>query len=335
MITFNLVPHSYSINDTIIFVGNGNRDFGLKVAKYFPGCLCDCVISRFSDGEIRIPEIKTNLRKKHCIIIQTASISSQGSINDMVMEMFVLIDAVRRASASSITVVLPIFPYQRQDRKCCSRSPISSRIITSFLETQGISRVICFDLHAGQIQGFFDKVPLDNLFTEPYFIKYIENNFNSISELVIVSPDEGGVKRATRVAKKLKCKVAFIYKERNKPNMIDNMTLMGDVSDKICFIIDDMIDTGGTACKAAKLLKENGAKEIYLGACHGILSGPAIKRINNSSFDKVIVTNTVEVTERFKDIIWEKIQVLDVSELCACAIYRSLTGESISELMNL
>jgi ribose-phosphate pyrophosphokinase len=330
MLSYNLIPYNYTVNNMLIFIGNGNRDFGLKVAKYFPGCLSKCIIQKFSDGEIKIPPIEENVRKKDCIIIQTASASTIGTVNDLLMELFILIDALRRASASSITVVLPIFPYQRQDRKSYSRSPISSRMITTFLEAQGISRVIAFDLHASQIQGFFDKVPFDNLYSELYFIEYIKQNID-LNNLVIVSPDEGGVKRASRVAKELNCKMALIYKERNSENQIDKMVLMGDVKDMTCFLIDDMIDTGGTACKAANLLKENNAADIYFGACHGVLSGNAITNIENSVFKKIVISNTVEIEERFgkKD----KISVLDVSEMCASAIYKSLKGESISTML--
>ncbi|VVU94442.1 N-terminal domain of ribose phosphate pyrophosphokinase [seawater metagenome] len=329
-LSYNLISHSYSINDMVIFVGNGNRDFGLKVAKYFPGCLSNCIINRFSDGEIRIPPIQENIRKKDCILIQSVSCSTQGSVNDILMEMFVLIDALRRASASSITVVLPIFPYQRQDRKSYSRSPISSRMIATFLETQGVSRVIAFDLHASQIQGFFDRVPFDNLYCEPYFIEYIKRNLD-LENLIIISPDEGGVKRASRVAKELNCKIGLIHKERDTENQIDTMVLMGDVNNACCFIIDDMIDTGGTACKAANLLKSQGATQIYFGACHGVLSGKAIDNINSSYFEKVIISNTIEIEERFGDN--SKIDVLDVSEMCASAIYKSLKGESVSTMI--
>ena len=336
MITYNIIPTSLRTHDTILFAGNGNIDFVKKVAKYFPKCLSDCEITTFSDGEVRIPHIKENVRNHDCVIIQTVGISTKKTINDLLMELFILIDALKRGSARNITVVLPIFPYQRQDRKDYSRAPISSKVIAQFLEVQGISRVICFDLHAGQIQGFFDKIPLDNLFSEPYFIQYIRENFTKDqlnNNFVIISPDEGGVKRATRVADKLGCDVAIIYKERKKANEISKMVLMGNINEKICFIIDDIIDTAGTACKACDVLIDNGATSVYIGACHGILSGPAIERINKSKFTKVIVTNTIEIEERFPDN--DKIEVLDISEMCASAIDRSLTGKSLSELMKI
>ena len=337
IVKFRLIPNHYNPVNTLIFLGNGNLDFGLRVASHFnPECLSECRIERFSNGEIKIPSIKENIRQRDCVIIQTVDISKKWSINELMMELFVLIDAIRRGSAKSITVVLPVFPYQRQDRKDCSRAPISSKMIASFLEKQGVNRVICFDLHAGQIQGFFDKTLLDNLFSEPYFIKYIKKTFSAedLNNLVIVSPDEGGVKRATRVADKLGCSAAIMYKERSKANQVDNIVLMGNVSDRTCFIIDDIIDTAGTACKAANVLIENGARNVYMGACHGVLSGPALERINNSCFCKVIVTNTIEIKERFQDKT-DKIIVLDVSDLCASAIDRSLTGKSLSDLLNI
>lgn len=361
MINYRLIPLHFFSTQPLIFVGNGNRDFGLRVAKHFPGCLCDIKIDRFSDGEVRIPNINENIRQRDCVIIQTVGITSKGSINDMLVELMVLIDAIKRASCKSLTVVLPIYPYQRQDRKPCSRSPISAGMIANILKMQNVNRVICFDLHAGQIQGFFSyDTLLDNLYTEPYFINYIKNleipvkevglegngeglegnteglegnGKIDINKLIIVSPDEGGVKRATRVAEKLGCPVAFMYKERCKVNQVSKMVLMGDVKDKVCFIIDDMVDTAGTLCKAAEILKDNGGLMVFAGACHGVLSGPAINRINESCIEKLIVSNTLETEERFGE--QEKIDILDVSELCACAIERSLTGNSVSQLISL
>ena len=340
IIRYQIVNNTFNHDNALIFVGNGNIDFGCRVASCFQSCnLSSCRISRFANGEIKIPKIKENIRKRDCIIIQSICNNDKfGSVNDLLMELFVLIDAIRRGSAASITVVLPMFPYQRQDRKDCSRAPISAGLVASFLENQGVSRIICFDLHAEQIQGFFQKIPLDNLFTEPYFISYITQNFNEekFKNLVIVSPDEGGVKRATRISEKLKKPAAIMYKERNNPGEINKMILMGEVKDKICFMVDDMIDTAGTACHAAEVLIENGAKEVYMGVCHGVLSKDAVNKIANSSFNKVIVTNTLPIYERFSiEKCQEKIDVLDVSNLCANAIDRSLTGQSLSELMDL
>lgn len=340
LIQYQIVSNTFNHANALLFVGNGNIDFGCRVASCFqPSNLSKCRIDRFANGEIKIPKIKENIRKRDCIVIQSICDNIEfGSVNDLLMELFVLIDAIRRGSAASITVVLPMFPYQRQDRKDCSRAPISAGLIASFLENLGVSRVICFDLHAEQIQGFFQKIPLDNLFTEPYFISYIEEKFNKedFENLVIVSPDEGGVKRATRISKKLNKPAAIMYKERNNPGEIRKMILMGDVSNKICFMVDDMIDTAGTACHAAQVLKDNGAKEVYMGVCHGVLSKSAVDRISKSVFTKVIVTNTLPINERFtKEQSKNKLDVLDVSNLCANAIDRSLTGQSLSELMDL
>ena len=337
MLDYNIIHQEFISKNTLFFVGNGNREFGLKVASYFKNTqLSSCIVERFANGEIKIPKIQENIRKRDCIVIQSVSATSQYNLNDLMMELFVLIDAIKRGSATSIRVILPIFPYQRQDRKDYSRAPISSKMIASFLETQGIDRVITFDLHAGQIQGFFDKTMLDNIYTEPYFIHYITNEILSKinpEDLVIVSPDEGGVKTATRVAEKLKCAAAILYKERVSAGSVNRMILMGDVKDKVCFMMDDMIDTAGTACKACEVLKENGAKEIYIGACHGVLSNPALQRINDSSFEKVIVTNTVDVLGRFEGQNTSKLEVIDVSKICAAAIERSIVGQSLSEIM--
>lgn len=339
LLEYNIVEQDFISKNTTFFIGNGNREFGLKVASYFnnDAIISNCTIERFANGEIKIPKIQENIRKRDCIIIQSVSATAQYNLNDLLMELFVLIDAIHRGSATSIRVILPIFPYQRQDRKDYSRAPISAKMIASFLETQGVDRVITFDLHAGQIQGFFNKTRLDNIYTEPYFIHYINKEILSHfdkEELIIVSPDEGGVKTATRVAEKLNCGAAILYKERLQAGIVNKMILMGNVKNKVCFIMDDMIDTAGTACKAAQVLHDNGAKLVYMGACHGILSGPAVERINVSPFTKVVVSNTVEIIGRFADkAMLDKIEILDVSKICAAAVERSLIGTSLSELM--
>ena len=247
------------------------------------------------------------------------------------MELFILIDALKRGSANSVTVVMPYYGYERQDRKDYSRAPISARVMATCLESLGVDRIITFDLHAGQIQGFFSSnTPLDNLYLESYFVKYIRKKIiNDIDDLVMVAPDEGGVKRAVRMANKLCVSTATIYKERNAPNEISKMVLMGNVRNKICVIVDDIIDTAGTACKAAEVLRENGALGIYMFVSHGILSGPAIERITNSNFDKVIISNTLD--QDFKEL-GDKIEVIDISWMCAEAMKRSLFGESLKEL---
>lgn len=340
---------SRSLENTVFLIGNGNRPFGLKVANTFKSiyhCIVsDCQPSRFANGEIKMDSIKENIRQKDIIIIQsmieTKINNYTYSVNDLFMELCTMIDAVNRGSARSVTVVMPIFPYQRQDRKDCSRCPITARMVTTVLESLKISRVIVFDLHASQIQGFFSHTPLDNLFSEPYFIRYIKelnkeinpNDPLNFEKFCLVSPDEGGIKRVIRMANKMNVASAFIYKERKKANEISKMIIMGDVQDKICILIDDMIDTGGTACKACQLLKDNGATDVYMCACHGILSSPCIERIRDSQFKKVVVTNTVINDSNINDN--DKIDIIDVTEMCAIAIERCLNGQSLSELINM
>ena len=247
-----------------IFSGTSNLDFSLKVAKHLNKNLSAVNISRFADGEINII-IKENVRKQDCYIIQPTGPSLNQSPNDNFMELLILCDALKRGSASSVNVIIPYYGYQRQDRKDYSRAPISARVIASCLESQNISRVIVYDLHAGQIQGFFsNNTPVDNLYVETNFIDYIIKNKINLDEIIVISPDEGGMKRAVRISNKLGVGMGTIYKERSKANVIDKMALMGNVKDKICIIVDDIIDTAETSCKASQLLGEYGAKEIYM-----------------------------------------------------------------------
>lgn len=316
-----------------VFSGTANEKLAIKICEYLDKKLSDINISKFSDGEIKLV-INENVRKQDCFIIQPTGPSKESTPNDNYMELFILIDALKRGSANSVTVVMPYYGYERQDRKDYSRAPISARVISTCLESLGIDRLITFDLHAGQIQGFFSSnTPMDNLYLESYFLKYIRkkiiNCCESDDNLVMVAPDEGGVKRAVRMANKLCVSTATIYKERNEPNEISKMVLMGNVENKVCVIVDDIIDTAGTACKAAEVLKNHGAHEIYMFASHGILSGPAIERINKSKFDKVIISNTLD--QSYKNL-GEKIEVMDISWMCAEAMRRSLFGESLKEL---
>ena len=357
---YNLNKKSQELENTVFFFGNGNRDFSNRVANKFNESY-KCKINKsyptfFANGEIRINPIEENIRQKDIIIIQsmveTYINDVKYSINDLLLELCVLIDAVKRGSARSITVVMPMYPYQRQDRKENSRTPISARMITTILESLSISRVIVFDLHADQIQGFFGSTPLDNLFAEPYFIKYLKTTLSKdeLNNTVLVSPDEGGLKRVVRMSKKMKLSAAFMYKERKVVNDVDKMIIMGDVKDKICVIVDDMIDTGGTACKAAGLLKDNGALKVIMCASHGIFSKDAVMKIYNSQFDKVCTTNTVIWKDRLDNLIenniknnelilnsniYSKFDILDVSVLAAIAIERCLIGNSLSELLEL
>jgi len=321
-----------------IISGTANRQFSVKIAEYLDNKLCQVDIGTFKDGEKSIV-IQENVRKQDCFIIQPTGPSENGSPNDNFMEILILVDALKRGSANSVTVVMPYYGYERQDRKDYSRAPISARVVATCLEALKVDRVITFDLHAGQIQGFFScNTPVDNLYVESYFIKYIQDDIikkNSLNDIIIVSPDEGAVKRAVRISNKLGTGMNMIYKERNAPGEISKMVLMGNVENKICIMVDDMIDSAGTACKAAAVLKEYGAKEIYMLACHGILSGNAIEKIHNSCFDRVIVSNTLNQerhSNKINELKCNKIVTIDVSWMCGEAIRRSLHGESLKEL---
>ncbi len=316
-----------------IFSGSINKNFAEKVCNRLGESLANIKINNFKDGETKIT-VEESIRQEDCFVIQPTCRSKTKNVNDAIIELLIIIDALKRGSAKSVNVVIPYFGYQRQDRKDYSRAPISAKVIASCLESQNINRIIVYDLHAGQISGFFsNNCPLDNLYVEPYFIKYIENEILKeigIDDLMIVSPDEGGVKTNTRVASKLCCDAATIFKNRNKDCVIDNMKLMGDVNGKNVIMIDDILDTGGTACKACELLKEQGAKNVYFMASHGLLSGNALENISNSSFTKVILTNTVPHREEVLN--HEKIHVIDVSWLCSEAIRRVQVGQSLKDL---
>ena len=319
-----------------IFSGTANLDFSQKVANHLSIKLSKVKIGRFADGEINII-IEENVRKQDCYIIQPTGPSLNQTPNDNFMELLILCDALKRGSANSVNVIMPYYGYQRQDRKDYSRAPISARVIANCLEAQNISRVIVFDLHAGQIQGFFSSsTPFDNLYVESNFIDYILKNNFDLEKIIIISPDEGGMKQAVRVSNKLGVGMGTIYKERSEANVVNIMSLMGNVENKICIIVDDMIDTGGTACKASKLLKEKGAKQIYMFVCHGIFSGKALENIKNSEFDKVIVTNTLDQTRHIEKIkefgIEDRMDIIDVSWMCAEAIRGCNYGESLKEL---
>jgi len=320
-----------------IFSGTSNIDFSKKVSEYLDIELSKVKINRFADGEINII-VEDHVRKKDCYIIQPTGPSLNQTPNDNFMELLILCDALKRGSANSVNVVMPYYGYQRQDRKDYSRAPISARVIANCLESQNINRVIVFDLHAGQIQGFFsNNTPVDNLYVESYFIESIKKEMNNnLDKLMIISPDEGGMKRAVRISNKLGVGMGTIYKERSDVNVVGKMSLMGNVEGKICIIVDDMIDTGGTACKASHILKENGATKILMYACHGLFSGKAFQNIEKSNFDKILITNTLDQNRHLEKIklhnLENRIEVIDVSWMCAEAIRRSNFGESLKEL---
>jgi ribose-phosphate pyrophosphokinase len=292
-----------------------------EIAKYLNQRLADVVIKKFSDGEISV-KINENIRGKDVFIIQPTS----APANDHIMELLLTIDAVRRASAKRITAVIPYYGYGRQDRKPEPRVPISARLVADIIQVTGLDRVLTVDLHADQIQGFF-HIPVDNLYAAPVFIQYLKESH--FSEPVVVSPDSGGVERARYLARYINAGLAIIDKRRPQANVAEIMNVIGDVEGKECILYDDMIDTAGTITKAAKALKDNGAKRVIACATHPVLSGPAIQRIEESVLDEVIFSNTIYLPEE-KRI--RKIKILSIAKLIGEAIRRIHNEESVSSL---
>ena len=305
-----------------IFSGNSNPDLATKICEYLNLSLGSAQVKTFSDGEIQI-EIDENVRSKDVFVIQ----STCAPVNDHLVELLLMIDAMKRSSAKRITAVVPYFGYARQDKKVAPRVPISAKLVANMLEVAGANRVITMDLHAGQIQGFFD-IPVDNIFAAPLLIEYIGKKFNG--NLVIVSPDAGGVERARAFAKRLDADLAIVDKRRSAPNQAKAMAVIGDVKDKTVVILDDMADTAGTLTEAADALKENGAKEIHACCAHAVLSGPAIERISASVMKSLVVTDTIPLRENA--LACGKIVVISISELVGEAIIRSYRGDSVTSL---
>jgi ribose-phosphate pyrophosphokinase len=307
--------------ELLLISGNSNRPLSEEIAKYLNQRLADVVIKKFSDGEISV-KINENIRGKDVFIIQPTS----APANDHIMELLLTIDAVRRASAKRITAVIPYYGYGRQDRKPEPRVPISARLVADIIQVTGLDRVLTVDLHADQIQGFF-HIPVDNLYAAPVFIKYLKESH--FSEPVVVSPDSGGVERARYLARYINAGLAIIDKRRSQANVAEIMNVIGDVEGKECILYDDMIDTAGTITKAAKALKDNGAKRVIACATHPVLSGPAIQRIEESVLDEVIFSNTIYLPEE-KRI--RKIKILSIAKLIGEAIRRIHNEESVSSL---
>jgi ribose-phosphate pyrophosphokinase len=305
-----------------IFAGNSNPDLADKICDYLDLPLGGATVSTFSDGEIQI-EINENVRGRDVFVIQ----STCAPVNDNLVELLLMVDALKRSSARRITAVLPYFGYARQDKKVAPRVPISAKLIANMLTVAGAKRVITMDLHAGQIQGFFD-IPVDNIFAAPVLIEHIRDNFND--NLTIVSPDAGGVERARAFAKRLNADLAIIDKRRSAPNQAKAMAVIGDVTDKIAVILDDMADTAGTLTEAVEAIQKAGAREIHACCAHAVLSGPAIDRINESSLKSLVVTDTIPAGD--KAAACDKIVVLSISELVGEAIIRSYRGDSVTSL---
>ncbi|KAH3669203.1 hypothetical protein WICMUC_005042 [Wickerhamomyces mucosus] len=311
-------------NSIKLMASDVHRGLAELVAKRLGLKLTDVNLKRDSCGEVSF-NINESVRDEDIyIIVQIGS----GVVNDRVLELLIMINACKSASARRITAVIPNFPYARQDRKDKSRAPITAKLMADMLTTAGCDHVITMDLHASQIQGFFD-VPVDNLYAEPSVVRYIRENFK-YEDAIIISPDAGGAKRAAGLADRLDLNFALIHKERARANEVSRMVLVGDVTNKICIIVDDMADTCGTLAKAAEILLENNAQKVIAIVTHGILSGNAINNINNSKLERVVCTNTVPFEEKTK--ICPKLDTIDISSVLAEGIRRLHNGESVSYL---
>ncbi len=305
-----------------LFSGNSNRSLSVEIATHLGIELGQAEVKSFSDGEICV-DIKESVRSLEVYVVQ--STSTPGNHN--LMELLIMLDALKRASAQSITAVIPYYGYARQDRKVAPRTPITAKLVADLIATAGATRVVCMDLHAGQIQGFFD-IPVDNLFATPVLLDHIKDRFDD--NVVIVSPDAGGVERTRAFAKRLGASIAIIDKRRSAPNVSEVMHVVGDVSGKTAILLDDMIDTAGTITQAAIALKGFGADEVYACCTHPVLSGPAISRIEDSPIKELVVTNTIPLGE--KGSACGKIKVVSIGPLLAEAIKRIHSGDSVSSL---
>jgi len=308
-------------NSMKIFTGNANREMADEICTYLGVPLADAEVKKFSDGEISV-EIGENVRGADVFVVQPTC----PPVNDHLMELIIMVDALRRASARRITAVIPYYGYARQDRKVRPRVPITSKAVAEMLMAVGTRRVLCMDLHAGQIQGFFN-IPVDHLYAAPVLLKYIRESFQDV---IMVSPDAGGVERTRAFAKRLNAEIAIIDKRRVRANECEAMHVIGDVTGKTAILLDDMVDTAGTLCGAAAKLIDRGAKEVHACCSHPVLSGPAIERLEQSSIKSLVVTNSIALQgEAMKS---KKIKVLSVSELLAEAIRRINAEDSVSYL---
>jgi ribose-phosphate pyrophosphokinase len=307
-----------------VFTLNSNVPLAREIAKVIGVELGKCSVSRFSDGEIQI-NIEESIRGCDVYVIQSTS----QPVNDNIMELLIMIDALKRASAKTINIVMPYYGYARQDRKARAREPITSKLVANLLETAGATRVLTLDLHAPQIQGFFD-IPIDHLMGVPILSDYFSNKELN-GDIVVVSPDHGGVTRARKMAERLKAPIAIIDKRRPRPNVAEVMNIVGNIEGKVAILIDDIIDTAGTITLAANALVENGAKEVYACCTHPVLSGPAIERIQNSKIKELVVTNSIALPEEKKI---EKIYSLSVAPLISEAIIRIHEEQSVSTLFD-
>ena len=306
-----------------ILTGNSNKQLSTKISKNLKNKLVNTSIRKFADGEIYI-EINENIRGNSIFIIQSVS----SPANDNLMELLLCIDALKRSSAKNITAVIPYFGYARQDRKVVPRTSISAKLVSNLITNAGANRVVTVDLHAGQIQGFFD-IPVDNLFATPIFAKHIKRNIKN-KNIICVAPDVGGVERARALGKKLDVGLAIVDKRRPSPGKSQVMNVIGNVKNKVCILTDDIIDSGGTIVNAADALIKRGAKEVHVYATHGVFSGEAVKKIKNSKIKNLVITDSIDISDKLKKV--GNIEVLSISILLAEAIKRISNSTSVSDL---
>jgi len=309
--------------NTVLFTGNANPVLAQEIAKHLGVELGRAMVGRFSDGEVNV-EIRQNVRARDVFVVQPTN----SPTNEHLMELLLMVDALKRASARRITAVIPYFGYARQDRRPRStRVPISARVVANLLETCGVERVLTMDLHADQIQGFFD-IPVDNIYASPVLLSDLKGR--NYSNLVVVSPDVGGVVRARALAKQLGCDLAIIDKRRPAANVSEVLHVIGEIEGRNCVIMDDMIDTAGTLVKAAEVLKERGAQKVYAYCTHPVFSGPALERLAGSRIDEVVITNTIPLSDAARAC--SNIRQLSVAFLFAETIRRISDGESVTSL---
>jgi ribose-phosphate pyrophosphokinase len=305
--------------------GNSNRPLAEAIASYLKVPLARASVRRFADMEIFV-EIQENVRGEDVFVIQSTSFPA----NDHLMELLIMIDALRRASARRITAVIPYFGYARQDRKTAARTPISAKLVANLITHAGVDRVLTVDLHAGQIQGFFD-IPTDNLFGAPVMVRDIKDRLDG-GERMVVSPDVGGVVRARALAKRIDAQLAIVDKRRERPGESEVMNIIGDVKGRSCILVDDIVDSGGTLVNAADALLANGAKEVYAYITHGVLSGGAVSRISNSKLKELVITDSILPTQAVK--LARNIRVVGIASLLGEAIGRTATESSVSSLFD-
>ena len=314
----------FSLRRIVLVSGTSNPTLSKKISEFLDVPLVNPQLRRFANGEVYC-EIEKNVRGADVFVLQ----STCAPVNENLMELLIIIDALKRASALSITAVVPHYGYSRQDRKSAPRTPITAKLVADMMTVAGASRVVTMDLHAGQIQGFFN-IPFDNIFASPVLLEYIQKNLNR-ENLITVSPDAGGVERVRHFAKKLQADLALIDKRRTGPNVAEAMNVIGDVKGKDCIIIDDMIDTAGTLVQAAKALRKNGANKIYAAATHPVFSDPAIQRIAEcEELEAVIITDTIPLSEAGKKV--DKIKVVSTADILSKAIHRTFNHDSVSSL---